>query len=434
MKVLLIAPVYKVGKSNPASVTVPSISIHVIAALTPPEHTVKLAEEIYAPIDLEEDCDVVGITCMTSNVSRGYFLAQEFKKRGKTVVMGGIHPSILPDEALQYCDAVVIGEAENVWELLLEDLSNGRLKRKYNGKLWDMQLYRPLKTRKPAFKMSLGTIAIETTRGCPYYCNFCTVPLQFGRKQRHKPTEHVINEVVESGTKRIFFSDDNILGNPKFARELFQALTPLGITWGGQSTLKTLDNNPDLLALAKKSGCGGLFFGVESISSAMGALKKSFKSSQILADQLKKVQDSGLLAHTAFIFGFDEDTEKVFDSTLEFLLKNKVGGASFNYLIPYPGTELFHSLDAQKRIFTTDWNDYHSYFGKVVFQPKHFSPEKLFQETYRVRKEFSRFSNIAKGFWANRRSAANYLILNYGMNRTVKKSISHFREQNINLC
>lgn len=429
MKLLLILPIYQPGKVTPKEVSAPSRSLHIIAGLTPQEYDVKIVEEEFELADPDEQCDLVGISCMTSNITRGYQLAGEYRRRGRKVVMGGIHPSLLPGEALQHCDCVVIGEAENVWEKLLHDFKQNRLKKTYSEPYPELDRYLPLKTNRKNTDISLKSISIETTRGCPYKCNFCTGPFQFGPKQRHRPVDHVVKEIEESGVRQVFFTDDNIFGDVLYARELLKAITKLKISWGGQSTVKVFQKHPEFLPLAGNSGCVGLFFGIESVSPAMNTFSKSFKNTKILSEILKRITEEGLHVHTGIIFGFDEDTEGVFDETLEFLSKNKVGSASFSPLIPYPGTEIAKQFEQEGRLLSKNWQDYHSFWGTVVYKPKNFTPEKLYLETARVKKEFSGFSSTLSRFWVNRKHPLLHVLFNYGLNKSSKQSLDHWRKQ-----
>ena len=422
MKILLINPVSMTGFSPPAQITLPNLPLRIIAGLTPPEHEITIAEEIIESIDLDVDCDLVGISCATANIKRGYQLADEFRKRGKTVIMGGIHPTMLPQEALQHCDSVCIGEVEDVWKNILEDFIDGRLKKKYSSPFPSLDRYIEVpQLDMEKGKRGSGFAAIESTRGCPYTCNFCTVPVQFGRKLRHRPVEFVVKDIIKSGKKRVFFLDDNVIGNPSYARELMSAMIPLNIEWAGQSSLKVLHKNPELITLARKSGCKGLFFGLESVTKAMGSLPKAIKSKEENAELLKKIRDAGIHVHTTVIFGFDDDKEDVFDETLEFLLKTKVSSAGFAALIPFPGTPLHEELDKAGRILTKDWNEYNDHWGTTVYQPKNFTPEQLYYETTRVKTEFTRFSNVMSRAWANRRQPLLYAIVNaafYGVHKS----------------
>jgi radical SAM superfamily enzyme YgiQ (UPF0313 family) len=184
---------------------VPQLALQLLAGITPPEHEVTIREEEIEAINLDEECDIVGLTCMTANAPRAYYYAREFKKRGRTVIMGGVHPSILPDEALQFCDSVVIGEAEDVWVQVLKDFSNGRLQKKYSKPFPSLDTYIPIEHNSAEKKKLFNVIPVMTTRGCPYSCDFCCVSWIFGNKIRHVPIENVVREMVDSGGKNFSY-------------------------------------------------------------------------------------------------------------------------------------------------------------------------------------------------------------------------------------
>jgi len=431
LKILLISPVFQLGKRTPDNLTIPCLSLHILAALTPAEHEVKIIEEEKRSlVDINEECDLVGISCYTANIRRCYELALSFKKRGIPVVLGGIHPSVLPEESIQYADAVVIGEAEKVWEGLLEDVENNTLKKMYKSDYPDLQEYLPLTTRRPKLSQVFGVIAAETSRGCPYNCEFCSVYLHYGRKQRFKPVEHVIRDLVETGAKKVFFADDNIMGSPAYTRELLKQLAPLKIRWAGQASIKNIHRNPDLLDLAVKSGCKLLFTGVESVSdSSINTLTKNIRNKQVIADTIKMIMDSGIMVYAGFIFGFDTDTESVFDDTLEFVLKHKISMGSYAHVTPFPGTTLFHRLQKEGRIISTNWDDYNLSWGRVTFHPKNFSAQTLYDETQRVRLEASKFSNALKRFSTNSHNPFYYLALSYAINREARLITKYTNEK-----
>jgi len=424
MKILLISPVYQVDKPSQELLTLPALSLHIIASLTPPEHEVKIIEEEVKLTDTNEDCDLVGISCYTANIRRCYQLADKFRARGIPVVLGGIHPTVMPDEAAQHADSVVIGEAEKTWDILLEDLKRGKLKKVYHDPYPNLNNFIELKTRKPRLSHGFGVLPAETSRGCPYTCDFCAVPVHYGRKQRHRPVEHVIRDLAESGGKRFFFVDDNIMGDPRYARELITQMIPLNIKWAGQSSIKVIQKNPDLLDLAYRSGCAGLFFGLETIShSSLKTLGKSIRDVNEIAETIRMIRDSGIYFYSGMIFGFDSDTESVFDDTLEFIQKNKIGSIGINILTPYPGTPLFAKLQAEGRIISTNWDDYNFIWGRVVYQPKNFTPEKLFEETLRIKMETASFGKtIERMHW---RHGFYHMAINYGMYREARLIQKH---------
>jgi len=413
MKILLISPsVDPNGKTN-KQMLMPQLALFILEGLTPKEHQVVTLDEEAEDIDLEQDCDLVGISFMTSNASRAYWLAREFKKRGRTVVLGGVHPTLLPDEASPHGDSVVIGEAEGVWAELLEDHQKGRLKKIYHEPRPDLSTYVPKNFSKITKRHLFGMVPIMTTRGCPYHCDFCCVTDLFGKEIRHIPIENVVRDIKESGKKIFMFLDDNIIGHSGYAKELFAALKPLKISWVGQSSISLLVKDDELLKLAAESGCKGLFVGLESVKEAqMSSMRKSFTSVQGLEDGLKKVHRAGIFVLASMIFGFDEDTEDVFDETVKFLIKNKVHSVAFNVLTPYPGTKTYRKMKEEGRLLTDGWKYYdHS---TVVFQPKNMSPYELMVGKIRARKAFYGPWSILRRLRANLRHPLVYLAMNWG--------------------
>ena len=413
MKILLVSPSVNPGERTNKQMLMPQLALFILQGLTPKEHQVTTVDEEAEEIDLEHDCDLVGISCMTANASRAYGLAAEFKKRGRTVVLGGVHPTLLPDEALRHGDAVVIGEAEGVWAELLEDHQSGRLKRTYHNPRPDLSKYVPKDFAKITRRHLFGMVPIMTSRGCPYHCDFCCVTDLFGKEIRHVPVGNVVRDIQESGAKHFMFLDDNIIGHPAYAKELFAALRPLRISWVGQSSISMLVKDEELLKLASESGCKGLFVGLESVKEAqMGSLRKSFNSVLGLELGLKKVRQAGIFVLASMIFGFDEDTKDVFDETVRFLIKNRIHSVAFNVLTPYPGTQTFRKMREENRLLTDDWKYYdHS---TVVFQPKNMSPHELMVGKIGARKKFYSARSILQRLFGNLDHAAIFLAMNWG--------------------
>jgi len=361
----------------------------------------------------------VRISCMTANAPSAYQLAGEFKTRGKTVVLAGVHPTILPDEALRHCDSVVIGEAEGVWKQLLSDFEHNCLKGRYFNPAPDLQKHVPKDFSKIIQKRLFNLVPIMTTRGCPYHCEFCCVTDLFGKKIRHVPIENVLKDIQESGSKNFMFLDDNIIGRPKYAKALFKAIKPLNINWVGQASVSLLVRDEELMQLAADSGCKGLFLGVESVSTdKLKTLRKAFNEIENLEAALKKIKKIGILIHASMIFGFDDDTLQTFDDTVDFLIKNKVSTVSFNVLTPYPGTQTYADLKAQDRLLTDDWKYYDH--NTVVFQPKNMSPFELQAGKFQARKRFYKTTSVLKRFTGNLYSPVIYLATNYGHMKQVK--------------
>jgi len=388
----------------------PQLALFILAGLTPPEHAVTIVEEEIEPVPLDLDCDLVGLSCMTSNAPRAYALAGEFRKRGKTVVLGGVHPTILPEEALQHADSVVIGEAEGVWRQLLEDHAKGALQRTYHNSSPPLEDYVPIRLHRGLKKGFFNVIPVMTTRGCPYDCDFCCVHDIYGPKVRHVPVENVIRYLVESAGKRFMFLDDNIVGDRRYARDLFGAMEPLGITWVGQASL-SFASDTELLKLAAASGCAGLFIGLESVSeSRLGQMHKSFKKIGELEKAIKELMSFGIILMASVVFGFDEDSTGTFRETLEFLDRNRIGSAQFNVLTPYPGTRTYRQLKDENRLLTEDWKFYDH--TTVVYRPRQMTPAELAWGRLWARNEFTKTSSIIKRLPSNRGHPLFYLALN----------------------
>ncbi len=419
MKILFISPTIDAEKRTNKGLMIPQLALYILEGLTPPEHEVKIIEEEICNIDLDQECDLVGISCMTANAPRAYEFCQEFKKRGKTVILGGVHPSILPDEALQHADCVVVGEAEGVWATLLKDFQNNNLKRTYNNQIPDLGKYVSKDFSKIFKKRLFNLIPIMTTRGCPYNCDFCCVTNLFGKKIRHIPIKNVVRDIQESGAKNFIFLDDNIIGDPKYAKALFKAIKPLKIKWVGQSSVSLLVKDYELMQLAVESGCRELFFGIESVSEKqLQSMTKTFKKIDHLERVLKKIKKMGILIHASMIFGFDNDTKEIFNETVRFLVRNKVSTASFNILTPYPGTKIYEDLKNEKRLTITDWRYYDH--NTVVFKPKNMTPYELQIGKHNARKKFYSISSVLRRLSGNLYNPVIYFPTNYGHMKQVK--------------
>jgi radical SAM superfamily enzyme YgiQ (UPF0313 family) len=419
MKILLISPTIDADKRTNKGLMMPQLALYILEGLTPREHEVKIVEEEIDDIDFDQDIDLVGISCMTANAPRAYELCQEFKKRGRTVVLGGVHPTILPDEAMQYADSVVIGEAEGVWETLLNDFQHHKLKSKYHNPLPDLGKYVPKDFKKILKKRLFSLFPIMTTRGCPYHCDFCCVTNLFGKKIRHVPVENVVRDIQESGAKNFMFLDDNIIGHARYAKELFKAIKPLKIKWVGQASISLLVGDDELIQLAAESGCKALFFGIESVSTEqLLHLRKAIKEVEQLENALKKIKKMGILIHASMVFGFDNDTKETFNDTVRFLIKNKVSSVSFNILTPYPGTKTYDDLKKENRLISGDWRHYNH--NTVVFKPKNMTPYELQVGKIKARKMFYSLPSVLLRLFGNLYSPIIYLATNYGHMKQVR--------------
>jgi radical SAM superfamily enzyme YgiQ (UPF0313 family) len=303
---------------------------------------------------------------------------------------------VLPKEAISHADAVVIGEAEGSWPALVENFRKNSLKKFYSSHPVDLAKAVLPRRDLGIDKRILGLRwpGIYTTRGCPYNCEFCSVSEVYGRKIRHLPVSRVIEDINNAKSKIFIFLDDNVVADPKYSKNLFQALAPMNIQWGSQSTIKIAQDD-ELLKLCRLSGCRALFIGLESVSPVtMSMMRKTLENTKAVEDTIKKIQDAGILFHPSFVFGFDDHTPAIFDETLEFLYKNKIATATFNILTPYPSTKLYARLKREQRIITEDWSKYdHS---TVVFRPKKMTEKELAEGYFQFKKEFYSLSKLCK--------------------------------------
>lgn len=348
-----------------------------VAGLTPESWEVRIIDEAVEPLDLDLEADLVGITVMTPLAPRAYQLADHFRRRGTPVVLGGIHPTVLPDEAARHADAVVVGEAEEVWSEVVRDAARRRLRRFYRPARRPDLTGLPL-PRRDLFRPGayLATATVQTSRGCPFACDFCSVTRFFGRTYRWRPVDEIVREVSSLGQGVALFVDDNIFGAPARARELFQRLAPLRIRWIGQSSIN-IARNLELLKLAAKSGCRGLFIGLESL--VPGNLRQMGKSlvNRVgdYREAIIRIQEHGIGVEGAFIFGLDQDDPDIFGRTVDFARRVRLAAAQFGILTPFPGTPLRDRMEREKRITERDWGCYT--ISQVVYQPARMSAAVL---------------------------------------------------------
>ena len=370
----------------------PSHSLLQVAAVVPASWEVTLVDEVHETIPWDKPFDLVGITVMTHQSTRAYEIADRFRAQGTPVVLGGIHPTVLPDEAIGHADAVVIGEAEPVMAQMLDDCLNKRLAPVYRSPIPDSDLLCVPRPRRELLAKGryLTTQTVQASRGCPYDCPFCTVTLYFGNRFRYRSAEEILAEIRSFPRKLVIFLDDNLLGDPARARPVLEGMAGMGIRWGSQTSLRFAED-PELLKLVVRSGCIGLFVGIESITGPNSRLAKNgaWERQGVL---IQRIRDAGIILETSFIFGFDDHDESIFDQTLSFVEEFSPSVPTFNILTPYPGTALFHQFEKEGRLLHQDWQRYNH--GEVVFRPKLMTPEQLYRGWVQVRREAYRWPSI----------------------------------------
>jgi len=426
MKVLFISPGWPKGRLwGELAFRFPSLSLAAIAAVTPPEWEVDLCDDNSEKIDFNSDADLIALTAMTPQAPRAYEIADGFKQRGKSVVMGGFHASNLPDEALTHVDAVVVGEGEIVWPRLLADFSQGSLQRLYrSGSLMNMTDIPD--ARRAIFKSKgyLLTNTIQTTRGCPFDCEFCSVTAFYGRSYRKRPVEQVLNELQElrKTNSFIFFVDDNIVADRTYALSLFHGMKGMDFKWLSHAPIDFAGDR-ELMRAAGESGCVGMFVGFESLNQdALSAMGKITNRAQTFMDDATAFRDNGIGILGSFVLGYDGDTPDIFPKLLQFSEEARLEAAIFPILTPYPGTKVRSRLEAEGRIISSNWRDYD--MEHINFQPKGMTIAQL-QEGYDwLNRSFYSFASMYRRIFKLHRSVQVFGPMNIGFRAAIRRKRS----------
>jgi radical SAM superfamily enzyme YgiQ (UPF0313 family) len=370
----------------------------ILAGLTPPDIEIVLYDERLESIPYDDPTDLVALTVETYNARRAYQIAARFRQRGIPVVMGGYHPTFRPTEALYYADAVVIGDAEGLWEQVVADARAGRLQRLYRQSGYPL-----LAGSKPNRRIFQGkryapAALVQYGRGCRFACEFCSIHAFYGFNLRQRPVSEVVAEIEVLDRKHIFLVDDNVFVNTAQAKALFQALIPLKIRWSCQVSIDVARDNA-LMRLMEKSGCTTAVIGFESLNERnLAQMKKRWNLKHgDYAASVQKFQDHGIMIYGSFVFGYDQDTVDSFDISLEFALRSNFYLANFNPLTPMPGAKLYDRLAAEGRLIYDRWWLHPNYrYGQATFHPRGMSADELTEGCFRVRRQFNEYSSIFK--------------------------------------
>jgi radical SAM superfamily enzyme YgiQ (UPF0313 family) len=391
------------------------LGLGIVASLTPPGWSVKILDENFKEFRYRE-ADLVGITAVTASVNRAYEIAAMYRSKGIPVVLGGIHASSLPDEALRYVDSVVIGEAEGSWARLLADFDNGSLQKTYTSALSNLKNTPP--ARHDLFHPGYFFASIQTSRGCPMDCEFCSVPSFNGHQYRLRDPESVVDEIASVPHSLLYFVDDNIIGYNKSAEDhavaIFEGMIRRNLKkeWFAQASLNIIEK-PELLKLARKSGCRMLLIGIEAENAE--ALKDSNKKVNLRlgVDNYKKafrmIHRQGITVLGAFIYGMDSDTTEALNNRTRYMITSSVDVIQASVMTPLPGTRLFEKFKKENRLlchdFPKDWQHFH--FSDVVFDPALMTPKELAESTNRAYQKICSMQTLRRKFirtWWNTRS------------------------------
>jgi radical SAM superfamily enzyme YgiQ (UPF0313 family) len=379
------------------------LTLTTLASLVPPEIAadVHITDEGVDEIDVDRiTADLVGITAITGTAPRAYEIAAQLRRRGIPVVIGGVHPTLMPEETMRHADSTVVGYAEESWPQLLRDFVAGRMATRYNQdpalKLENLPF-----PQRQLYDKSMVNIAhtIEATRGCIFQCEFCVVPAAWG-KPLQKPVSHVVEDIRQMGAKRVIFLDLNLIADVAYAKELFTALVPLKIRWGGLATT-TIAWDDELLDLAARSGCRGLLVGFESLNQeSLREARKGFNMRRSYHEVVQQIRARGIALMGCFVFGFDHDTLDTFDQTVDFVMDSHMDLPRYAIAVPFPGTALYKRLKGQGRLTTENWALYDG--QHVVFEPRNMTADQLLDNTRRAWKKTYSYSAIAKRLLGSR--------------------------------
>jgi radical SAM superfamily enzyme YgiQ (UPF0313 family) len=399
LKIALIKPV--IGARNGHAYRTPAVLeplvAGLIAALTPPEVSLEFIDERLEKIPFGRHYDLVAVTVETFSALRSYQIACEFRRRGVKVLLGGFHPTLLPEEASHHADTVVTGTVEGVWPEIIRDLLDGRLAARYGNAGMQIQ---PVAARRSIYvgKRYIPVSLVETSRGCRFNCDFCSVHSFYGDTVVHRPIEEVISELRSLKRRLVFFADDNIVSDPAHAHKLFKAIRPLGLKWASQASI-TSAADPGFLDEMAASGCQAVIIGLESLRA--GNLKVMNKSWSLnvgeVSQLLEAYRQRGIMVYATFVFGYPEDTSEVISETVDFAISRRLFMANFNMLYPFPGTPVYQQLQQSDRLLFKRWwlsPDFRWDFP--AFKPEMMSPEELAESIKNARKRFSSLSSLVR--------------------------------------
>ena len=390
----------------------PHLGLYAIASVLEPQHEVVIFNENLTPLPPTIKADLVGITVTVDTLPRAIELAAHYRSKGIPVIAGGIHISACPDSCQPYFDAICIGPSEGLWPGILSDLQDGALQPRYTCS----SAMKGSDIASPAYHLIkksnyLYSNVVFTSYGCPFRCDFCyNSCAAYQGIFLNKPVAQVVSEIQKINKKHILFIDDNFIGSPAWARDMVQAMLPLNIKWNAAVSANILDM-PDLLDAMARSGCQGLFIGFESLTAAaLANVHKGQNQVERYEALISEIHKRGMMVNASFVFGLDGDDATVFQTTVDWIIKNKIETVTSHILTPYPGTQLYDSLLAQGRITSFDYSKYNT--AHVVFEPLAMSQQQLYSGYLDVYRQVYSLKNIIRRRPKSRRQIIPFLLFN----------------------
>lgn len=404
MKVKMILPALTEAKSpfwRPIKYSLfPPLGLATLAGFLADSDEIILQDEHVETLDLDDEPDLVVIQVYITSARRAYELADLYRRRGAYVVLGGLHVTSLPDEAAAHSDTIFLGPGEDTWPTFLQDFRVGHPQKVYRSQI--RTLLGAPKVRRELIKRHLYLVpnSIVVSRGCPHACDFCYKEAFFsgGKSFYTQTVDDALGEIERLPGRHLYFLDDHLFGNPRFASALFDGMRGMNRLWQAAGTVKSI-LEPNLLEKAVASGLRSLFVGFETLNPAN--LREQHKIQNLNRDYtsaIRRLHDLGVMVNGSFVYGMDDDDESVFDRTVEWAIAQGIETATFHILTPYPGTALYQRMVEQERLTNSDWELFDT--RHVVFRPARMSPEKLEAGYWRSYRNFYRWSSIAKGAWS----------------------------------
>ena len=378
----------------------PPLGLATLAAYLPPDASIDLQDEHVEKLNLNDEPDLVVIQVYITSAKRAYAIADHYRNKGAHVALGGLHVTSLPEEASRHADTIFLGPGEDTWPAFLKDYREGRPGRVYRSKIRTLINIPPV--RRDLIKRHLYLVpnSIVVSRGCPHTCDFCYKVAFFegGRGFYTQQVDQALAEIERLPGRHLYFLDDHLFGDPRFASALFDGMKGMKRLWQAAGTVNSV-LAPRLLEKAADSGLRSLFVGFETLNPRNLREQNKYQNlNRDYAVAIRRLHDAGVMINGSFVFGMDDDDETVFDRTVEWAIKHSIQTATFHILTPYPGTALYQRMKAQERMTSEDWDLFDT--RHVVFKPARMTPDTLEAGYWRAYREFYRWGSIWKGAWA----------------------------------